>query len=163
MPTGHLSSGEMFIKVSCSFFFLGLHFFLWLLLSCMSCLCILEIKHLLDASFTNISLILQVVCVLFSVQKLISLVRSLCLFLFLLPGRMAEENIDTIYIGECFAYAFFQGRSFMVLYLFFFKLEDNCFTMLYWFLPYSNANQSQLYIYLVPLKPLSHLQGYVCL
>ena len=31
---------------------------------------------------------------------------------------------------------------------FFFELEENCFTMLCWFLPYSNTNQSRLYIYM---------------
>ena len=34
----------------------------------------------------------------------------------------------------------------MCMFLFF-LLEDNCFTMLCWFLPYNNMNQSQLYIY----------------
>ena len=34
------------------------------------------------------------------------------------------------------------------LFFFFFKLEDNCVTMMYWFLPYNNVNQPFLiYIY----------------
>jgi len=36
-------------------------------------------------------------------------------------------------------------------------LEDNCFTMLCWFLPYINMNQSQVYICPLPLEPPSHL------
>ena len=30
---------------------------------------------------------------------------------------------------------------FLLLFTFFFKLEDNCFTMLCWFLPYNNVNR----------------------
>ena len=41
---------------------------------------------------------------------------------------------------------------------FFFWLEDNCFTILYWFLPYSNMNQPQIYMYsLSPEPPLISL------
>ena len=40
----------------------------------------------------------------------------------------------------------------------FFWLEDNCFTILYWFLPYSNMNQPQIYMYsLSPEPPLISL------
>ena len=41
----------------------------------------------------------------------------------------------------------------------YFNLEDNCLTVLYWFLPYINTNQSYLsvcYIYPLPLEPPSH-------
>ena len=38
-----------------------------------------------------------------------------------------------------------------------FLLEDNCFTVLFWFLSYSNVNQSQGYTYPPPLEPPSHL------
>ena len=38
-----------------------------------------------------------------------------------------------------------------------FLLEDNCFTILYWFLPDINMNQSQVYICSLPLEPPSHL------
>ena len=36
-------------------------------------------------------------------------------------------------------------------------MEDNCFTILCWFLPYINMNQSQIYIYPLPFEPPSHL------
>ena len=46
--------------------------------------------------------------------------------------------------------------------LFFFKfiyfwLDDNCFTIFFWFLPYINMNQSWIYICLLLLEPLSHV------
>ena len=34
---------------------------------------------------------------------------------------------------------------------------DNCFTVLCWFLPYINMNQSQVYICPLPFEPPSHL------
>ena len=37
-----------------------------------------------------------------------------------------------------------------------FLLEDNCFTILCWVLPYINMNQSQVYICPFRLEPLSH-------
>ena len=40
---------------------------------------------------------------------------------------------------------------------FFFKLEDNCFTILCWPLPYININQLQVYICPLPLEPHSYL------
>ena len=42
---------------------------------------------------------------------------------------------------------------------FFFKFEDNCFTMLYWFLLHCEVNQLYVYIYTSPLslEPASHL------
>ena len=36
-------------------------------------------------------------------------------------------------------------------------MEDNCFTILCWFLPYINMNQPQVYICALPLEPSSHL------
>ena len=39
----------------------------------------------------------------------------------------------------------------------FFKLEDNCFIMFYWFLPYLNLNQPQGYVCPLPLEHPSHL------
>ena len=35
----------------------------------------------------------------------------------------------------------FWGKDFYFYPFFFFKLEDNCFIVLYWFLPYINMNQ----------------------
>ena len=44
---------------------------------------------------------------------------------------------------------------------FFFKLEDNCFIILCWFLLYINMNQPQvLCICPLPLEPLSHLSAH---
>ena len=39
---------------------------------------------------------------------------------------------------------------------FFFYLEDNCFTMLCWFLPFNNVSQPQVYTCPLPLEPPSH-------
>ena len=39
------------------------------------------------------------------------------------------------------------------IYIFLFLLGDNCFTILCWFLPYINMNQSQVYIYPLPPEP----------
>ena len=39
----------------------------------------------------------------------------------------------------------------------FFQLEDNCFTILHWFLPYINRNQPSVYICPLPLESPSHL------
>ena len=33
-------------------------------------------------------------------------------------------------------------------------MEDNCFIILCWFLPFINMNQSQVYVCLLPLEPL---------
>ena len=80
VPVGHLYVffGKMSVQVFCPFFD-------WvvvsLLLSCMSCLYILEIKPLLVASFANnfshsIGCLFVLFMVSFAVQKLISLIRS---------------------------------------------------------------------------------------
>ena len=66
----------------------GLIGFLLLLMSCMSCLYTLEIKSLFVSSFANIfsqciGYLFILSTVFFAVQKLISLMRPICLFLFL--------------------------------------------------------------------------------
>ena len=86
MPTGHLYVffGEMSIMVLCPFF----NWVVFLFLSCMSSLYILEIKPLSVTSFANIfshsvSYFLSVfffLIVSLAVQKLVSLIRSLFLF-----------------------------------------------------------------------------------
>ena len=43
------------------------------------------------------------------------------------------------------------------IYIFLFLLEDNCFTVLGWFLPYTSMNQPQVYVYPLPPNPRSHL------
>ena len=64
--------------------------FLFLILSCMSCLCILETNPLSVASFAIIfshseGCLLIFFIVSFAVQKLLSLIRSHLFFLFLFP------------------------------------------------------------------------------
>lgn len=39
---------------------------------------------------------------------------------------------------------------------FFFKFEDNCFTMLYWVLTYKSRSHRYVHIDLLPLEPVSH-------
>ena len=68
--------------------FFSIEFFVFLLVSCMSSLCILEIKPLLVASFANIfsqskGCLFISFMVSFAVQKLISLIRFHCLILLL--------------------------------------------------------------------------------
>ena len=38
----------------------------------------------------------------------------------------------------------------------FLKLEDNCLTMLYWFLPHNSVNQPEVQVCPLPLEPLFH-------
>ena len=42
---------------------------------------------------------------------------------------------------------------FTCFFLIYFSLEDNCFTMLYWFLPNNNVNQPGVYICPLPSEP----------
>ena len=78
--------GEMSVQVSCPLF-TGL--FVFLVLSCMSCLYILEIHSLTVVSFAIISsrserCLFTLLIVSFAVQKLLSLIRShLLTFVFL--------------------------------------------------------------------------------
>ena len=81
MPVGHvyIFFGEMSVQVFCPFF--GWAVCIFLLLSCISCLYILEINPLSAALFANVFLhsigCLFVLLVLsFAVQKLSSLIRS---------------------------------------------------------------------------------------
>ena len=84
VPVGHLYVfGEISIWVFCPFFDWVVRF---IVLSCMGCLYILEIKPLPVASFANIfsqstGRLFVLFTVSFAVQKLVSLTRS-CLFIF---------------------------------------------------------------------------------
>ena len=89
----------------------SVHFLTWLfvssILSCMSCLYILDINPLLVALFANIfsqsvGCLFILLMASFAVQKLLSLIRShlfICFYFFCL-GRLISENIATIYVWE---------------------------------------------------------------
>ena len=86
-------------------------FFVFLILSCMSCLYTLEINHLV-ASFANIfshsvGCLFILFMVSFAVQKLFSLVRAiLFIFVFIFIKRWIKKDIAVIYVKECSAYVF---------------------------------------------------------
>ena len=89
--------------------------FFFFILSCMSCLCILDINPLLVASFANIffqsvGCLFILSMVSFAVQKFLSLIRShLFIFAFVsfALGDRSKKNIATIYVKECSAYVLF--------------------------------------------------------
>ena len=87
--------------------------FVFLPLSCMSCLYILEINPLLVAAFANIfshsaGCIFVLFTISFAVQKLLSLIRShLFIFLFI-PITVGDGSKKTLlrFMSECPAYVF---------------------------------------------------------
>ena len=89
-------------------------FFVFLILSCMSCLYILEINPLSVALFAIIfshskGCLFILFIVSFAVQKLLSLIRShLFIFVFSLhySQRWIKENLAVIYVKECSAHVF---------------------------------------------------------
>ena len=98
------------------------HFLIWLfvlILSCMSCLYILEIKPLSVTSFANIfshsvGCLFILFMVSFVVQKLLSLTRSqlfIFYFCFHYSRRQIEKDVAVIYVKEC---SMFSSRSFIV-------------------------------------------------
>ena len=102
--------GEISVR-SCSHFLIGL--FIFVVLSCMSCLYILEINPLSIVSFAIIfshstvvfspCLEFPLLCKSFSVQS--GPTHSL-VFLFLLSRRWVIEDLALIYVIECSAYVF---------------------------------------------------------
>ena len=88
--------------------------FVFLVLSCMSCLYILEINPLSVASFAIIfshseSCLFTSFIVFFAVQKLLSLIRSHLFtfaFFFGYSRRWVIEDLALIYVIECSPYVF---------------------------------------------------------
>ena len=88
--------------------------FIFLELSCRSCLYIFEINYLSFASFAIIfsqaeGCLFTLLIVSFAVQKLLSLIRShLFIFAFIsnIMVRWVTEDPAVVYVGECFAYVF---------------------------------------------------------
>ena len=117
----------------------------FLILSCMSCLYILDINPLLVISFANIFshsvdclFILSVVS--FAVQKLLSLIRS---HLFIFPfvsfalGDRSKKNIAMIYVKECSTCVLVQEiygfRSLIhITYIFIHTFEIPCVFSILW-------------------------------
>ena len=101
---------NVLFQSSADFFPLIVYF---LILSSMNCLYILEINPLSVISFENTfshseGCLFILFMVSFDVQKLLSLVRSNCLFLFLfsLFKEVCQKDLAVIYIKECFSYVF---------------------------------------------------------
>ena len=99
--------GKMSIR-SISHFLIGL--FVFLALSCMSCLYSLEINPLSAVSFAIIfshseGCFFTLLIISFAVQKLLSLIRS-HLFYFCYSRRWVIEDLALIYVMECSAYVF---------------------------------------------------------
>ena len=107
----HIFFGEMSVWSS-AHFWIGL--FVFLILSCLTCLYILEINPLSVASFANIfshseGCLFVLFMVSFAVQNLLSFIRS-HLFIFVLIsislGGGSKKDLAVIYVIECSAYVF---------------------------------------------------------
>ena len=67
-------------------------------------------------------------------------------------GRL--KSSQGVFFFFFFEISYILGQTFLFD---FFLLKDNCFTILYWFLPHINMNQSQVYICPFPPEPHSQL------
>ena len=107
-----MSSLEKCLFSSLAYFLIGS--FIFLELSCMSCLYIFEIISLSVASFAIIfshseGCLFTLLIVSFVVQKFLSLIRSHLLifcFYFHYSGKWVIENPAVMYVRECFDYVF---------------------------------------------------------
>ena len=116
-------------------FFIGL--FVFLILSFISCLHILEINPLSVAPFANIfshseGCLFILFTVSSAVQKFLSLIMShlfIFCFYFQYSGRWVIEDPAVVYVRECFAYVL--SRSLIVFGLMFRSLIHFDFTFVY--------------------------------
>ena len=106
-----MSSLEKCLFSSLAYFLIGS--FIFLELSCKSCLYIFEINSLSVASFAIIfshseGCLFALFIAPFVVQKLLSLIRSHLFILFLLPflWEVGLRRFCVNYVRECFAYVF---------------------------------------------------------
>ena len=120
---------NVYLGFLCIFFFI---------LSCISCLYILEINTLLVALFANIlsqfvKCLFILLIVSFNIQRLLSLINNtsdLFLLLFSLPYETdAKKNVAVLCIKVCFACVF--GRSFIISSLKFRSLIHFKFIFIY--------------------------------
>ena len=108
----YMSSLEKYLVRSFSHFLIGL--FVFLVLSCMSCLYILEINPLSVVSFAIIfshseGCLFTLLIVSFAVQKFLSLIRShlfTFVFYFHYSRRWVVEDLALVYVIECSACVF---------------------------------------------------------
>ena len=96
-----------------SFFHFMIGLFVFLVLSCTSCLYILEINPLSIVTFAIIffhseGCLFTLLIVFFAVQKLVSLIRShlLTSVFFLYSRKWVTEDLALIYVIQCSAYVF---------------------------------------------------------
>ena len=130
-----MSSLEKCLFTSLTHFWIGL--FIFLVLSCMSCLYIFKINSLSAASFAIIfshseGYLFTLLIVSFIVQMLLTLIRfhffNFC-FYFHYSGRWVIEDPAVIYVRECFAcfplgvLYLFQGQ--FCCFVIFLKVGDN--------------------------------------